>query len=80
MPYIDQDARNYLADGDIPTTAGELNYLITKQCIDYLGNTDGHYADYNAVIGVLECAKLELYRRQVAIYENAKCETNGDVY
>jgi hypothetical protein len=32
------------------------------------------------MIGVLECAKLELYRRVAAPYEDAKCEDNGDVY
>lgn len=29
---------------------------------------------------VLECAKLELYRRVVAPYEQQKLELNGDVY
>jgi len=38
------------------------------------------YATLNTVIGVLECAKLELYRRVVADYEDQKCEENGDVY
>jgi len=28
---------------------------------------------------VLEAAKLELYRRQVAVYEDAKIFENGDV-
>jgi len=32
------------------------------------------------VTGVLECAKLELYRRIAAPYEDTKIEENGDVY
>ena len=38
------------------------------------------YSKINALIGVLECAKLELYRRVAAPYENDKIDENGDVY
>ena len=38
------------------------------------------YADYNALIGVLESCKLEFYRRAVAAYEDEKSTVNGDVY
>jgi hypothetical protein len=38
------------------------------------------YADYNSIIGVLECAKLEIYRRTAAPYEDEKIEQNGDVF
>ena len=38
-----------------------------------------NYADINSAIGVLECAKLELYRRQAAPYEDKKIEENGEV-
>jgi len=31
-------------------------------------------------MGALEGAKLELYRRKVAIYEEEKIKENGDVY
>jgi hypothetical protein len=31
------------------------------------------------LIGMLECAKLELYRRSVANYEDEKILENGDV-
>lgn len=58
---------------------GKLNYVITKLCLDYLPDAP-RYVDYNEVIGVLECAKLELYRRAVAPYEDKKCVENGEVY
>jgi len=37
------------------------------------------YRRYNKAIGVLECIKLEFYRRDVAPYEDKKIEENGDV-
>jgi hypothetical protein len=57
---------------------GTLNYIITRLCDFWLG--DANYEKYNTVIGVLECVKQELYRRQIAPYEDKKCEQNGDVY
>jgi hypothetical protein len=65
--------------GGCATTPGELNFAITQAIITYLGS-DPHYKDFNEVIGVLECMKLELYRRMAAPYEDRKCAENGDVY
>jgi hypothetical protein len=71
--------RNSIDYGDEPHTAGELNYKLTSVINDYLG--DGlSYAKLNEVIGALECAKLELYRRLAAPYEDTKIQENGDVY
>jgi hypothetical protein len=38
------------------------------------------YAHLNEAIGVLECAKLELYRRIAAPYEDRKMGETGEVY
>jgi hypothetical protein len=38
------------------------------------------YAHLNEAVGVLECAKLELYRRIAAPYEDDKRSETGDVY
>ena len=38
------------------------------------------YTHVNEAVGVLECAKLELYRRVAAPYEDEKIAENGDVY
>ena len=61
---------------------GTLNYIITRLCDYWTKDVDGKatYERYNAVIGVLECAKQELYRRQVVPYEDQKWQQNGDVY
>jgi len=79
MPYIKYD-RDGLASGFIdPDNAGELNFVITSTLLRYLGH-GADYAAFNEVIGVLECAKLEMYRRMIAPYEDKKIEENGDVY
>jgi hypothetical protein len=79
MPYIKQDDREAL-DNCIEQfrlmTVGELNYTITNILMRQHPQT---YADFNALIGVLECAKLELYRRACAPYEDKKILENGDV-
>lgn len=62
------------------TIPGQLNYQITKLCLEYITEMGRCYDNYNAVIGALECTKLELYRRMVAPYEDKKIEMNGDVY
>lgn len=75
MPYISQERR-----GEQPETSGELNYRITTLCAEYLGRKGESYQTYNDIVGALEGAKLELYRRKVAPYEEGKLITNGDVY
>lgn len=90
MPYIDRRRRQEInAGGDKPQTAGELNYAVTLLCVEYLGrqfqiSADDRlvlsYARINEVVGVLECAKQELYRRVAVPYEDAARERNGEVY
>lgn len=79
MPYIEQNRRIALACGEPPATPGELNYTITKHAHAYIRKHGQSYATYNAVLGALEAAKLELYRRLVAPYEDLKIHQNGDV-
>jgi hypothetical protein len=62
-----------------PQTAGELNYVITKTILAYIGDNPS-YQRINDVIGALEGAKLEFYRRFAAPYEDEKIKQNGDVY
>jgi len=79
MPYIDAQSRSAMDAGMRPENAGELNYLITQLIDQYLGESLS-YSTLNEVIGVLECAKLELYRRLAAPYEDRKLALNGDAY
>jgi len=81
VPYIDRDARTRLDGGGRPETAGELNYAITRLVDRYLVDRGGlRYAHLNEVVGALECAKLELYRRLAVPYEDEKIRDAGDVY
>jgi len=88
MPYVEGDAR-FLLDESIEHLAyllslgnkvldGEVNYAITKLLLETYGGPS--YSIYNRMIGVLECVKLEMYRRAVVPYEEVKCAENGDVY
>lgn len=78
MPYIPQDARpDALTD---PTCSGELNFAITALITSYIARTRLCYATINDIMGALEGAKAEFYRRVVAPYEDGKIEENGDVY
>lgn len=80
MPYIKEDRRKELSVDGRATTAGELNYAITRWITFYLESKGESYQTYNDIIGALECAKIEMYRRMVAPYEDKKIKENGDVY
>jgi len=80
MPYITPHQRAKFPD--LPSMGiGELNYLISRALNEYILMHGGlRYNTINDCIGVLECAKLELYRRVAAPYEDKKIEENSDVY
>ena len=64
----------------LPVNAGELNYRITQLIDAYILSHKKDYATMNEIVGALECAKLELYRRIMAPYEDTKMHVHGDVY
>jgi hypothetical protein len=76
MPYIKQSDRT----ADLkPSTPGELNFVLTRIVFAYWQER-GNYQAINDVLGALEGAKLEFYRRVAAPYEDTKIAENGDVY
>jgi hypothetical protein len=85
MPYIRKEDRESfnaftrLLDEQDIKSPGELNYLLTMLVHRYLNQKPESYQMYNDAMGALEGAKLELYRRHVALYENEKIKENGDV-
>ncbi len=84
MPYIKQEDRPIFKTdaqelGKRAECAGDLNYIVTEMVHAYLKNKSLNYANINEVIGMLECCKLELYRRIAAPYEDSKAVKNGDV-
>lgn len=85
MPYIKREARGTLDEHLRPlacqiSTPGELNYAIchmARQLAHYMGN---NYAAHNTVMGAIDCASREYYRRVIAPYEDTKITENGDVF
>lgn len=70
-------------NGKISALPGILNYCITSLIKatyrSVLRKNTLTYSDHNSAIGMLECCKMELYRRDVACYEDQKIIENGDV-
>lgn len=88
MPYITSEDRAaleiFLEDlissmEDTEMTAGTMNYLFTRLAHAYLDSKELNYQHINDMIGALEGAKQELYRRVAVPYEDKKIIENGDV-
>lgn len=66
-------------NSDPKLRSGHLNYVITSLLLNSVPPIR-RYADYNEIIGVLECVKQEFYRRSVAPYEDEKIKDEGDLF
>lgn len=67
---------NTLKEQPVDQIDGNLNYIITRILKEAYPL---RYFNLNRAIGVLECCKLEYYRRVAAPYEDTKIIQNGDV-
>ena len=87
MPYIVQEDRpqyeevlaqfiTLLKANPPEAIDGHLNYVVTRII---KGIYPLRYYPINKAVGVLECIKMEFYRRIAAPYEDTKIEQNGDV-
>lgn len=85
MPYIEPHLRERynrflkLIEQLMTTRPGHLNYVISKLVHIYIARRGISYSVINEVIGVLECAKQELYRQIAAPYEDQKKKENGSI-
>ena len=59
---------------------GNLNYVVSSIMAGVIKELGLSYTLVNNMIGALECAKTELYRRVLITYEAKKINENGDVY
>jgi len=63
--------------------AGNLNYVFSKTLKEVATKRNvafkPGYRFYNEIMGVLDCVKMEFYRRYVAPYEDTKIKENGDI-
>jgi hypothetical protein len=86
MPYINKVDRNILnphikalakaITHDVSMRPGQVNYAITA----FLKTVYGvklKYAEWAEIVAALECAKLEMYRAEIAPYEDRKIQENG---
>lgn len=86
MPYIkpsdrDIDPRDQEINGVyVANNPGELNFQITCLLVAYLNSKKKSYKIINDILGALEGAKLEFYRRVAVPYEDKKIKENSDVY
>ena len=87
MPYIKNEAtRNTISQHmeEVVSTInnpGDLNFAITSLITHYWKDVDvSSYVVLNDIMGALECAKAEFYRRVAVPYEEQKLAENGDVY
>ena len=85
MPYITQERRWFYKNVGsdmypVDEKAGDLNYQITRIVDLYLQHHGKSYQTINDIVGALEGAKLEFYRRVAVGYEEQKRHDNGDVY
>lgn len=81
MPYVKNEIREELTSGRWPIgTAGNLNFLLTNLLRRYWVNSAQNYQAINDIVGALEGAKQEFYRRIAVPYEENKIKENGDVY
>ena len=77
------DAITEASAGDVSALPGILNYCVTVMIKATYRAVTGKkvlsYADHNSAVGMLECCKMEFYRRDTAPYEDQKVRENGDV-
>lgn len=90
MPYIPKDDREdynnlisrvaaLLCDVPADKRKGHANYIVTQILRKAWSGDKESYSNYNDILGVLEAAKLEFYRRFVAPYEDKAIDKNGDL-
>ena len=77
MPYITQESRDNLVTAQ---NGGDLNYQISMLCARYIMEHGLRYKNISDVVGALEGAKQEFFRKVVDPYENLKEMQNGGVY
>lgn len=89
MPYVDRASRERIIHSDQHganirldeiRTVGEVNFAIAVIARHYLAHHGTRYATFNDLIGALEAAKLEIYRRLVVPYEEDRMQHNEDVF
>ena len=90
MPYIKKKDRQEIKEvvlnrepysfGYMLKNPGEVNYVISSILNGYIEKKGISYSTFNEIMGILECIKQEIYRRQISPYEDKKINENGDIF
>jgi hypothetical protein len=80
MPYVSEEDRNRIEEGNSAENAGQLNYSLAIEVDQYIQDKGLSYQTLNDISGVLTNLNLEVYRRITSIYEDEKIRVNGDVF
>jgi hypothetical protein len=84
MPYIESERRKFLESRTykellglvMDMEIGDMNFIISNMVWLRFMKAPS-YSTGNALVGVLESAKLEFYRKQLAVYEDMAIQRNG---
>lgn len=83
MPYIKMEDRlkfnTLICEANKIDNCGDLNYVVSNLCLEYLKKKGKRYQNINDIMGALTCVQQELYRRVFAPYEDEKIVENGDI-
>lgn len=84
MPYIKPTRKEVLEPLVDQITqrcdnAGDVTYVIYALAKKWIDLSGMNYKNLSGVVGCMDCAKTEFYRRIVAPYEDEKIKENGDV-
>lgn len=65
----------------VVTVTDPKQKILTAKLMYIIGNVDKQAINtHYALFGVLDCVKMEFYRRVVAVLEDEKIQINGDIY
>jgi hypothetical protein len=78
MPHITKAEMSSIDDGRKPMKAGDLTYVLYKECVEYVVRNGRSFSVFCVVMGSLFCAALEIYRLKVSKYEDEKIADNGE--
>jgi len=78
MPHITKGEMSSIDDGRKPMKAGDLTYVLYKECVEYVVRNGRSFSVFCVCMGALFCAALELYRLKVAKYEDERIAENGE--
>lgn len=82
MPYIPFKRRLEIVENGWRTAdnPGELNFIFSTIARFYIERNGKSYQKFNDILGALEGAKQEIYRRMIQPYEEKKIKENGDIF